>query len=67
MTEQGNRYQRIRAILCAECPIRTTCPQFAEQMDACADALLIQAEDMMELPGSLTQFLATFQDEEEMG
>lgn len=64
MTEQGNRYQRIRAILCADCPIRSTCPQFPEQMDVCVDALLIQNEDD-EAPESFSQFMAQYEDEEE--
>jgi hypothetical protein len=64
VTDQGKRYQRIRAVLCADCPIRPTCPQFPEQMDACADALLVMNEDVEEYPGTLSQFLAECDEED---
>jgi hypothetical protein len=44
------RYERLRARLCRSCPIKKTCPQFEEQLDACADAELIQIEEGPELP-----------------
>lgn len=44
------RYEQLKARLCPGCPLLTTCPQFAEQLDACNDADLIQKE---ELPDAL--------------
>jgi hypothetical protein len=43
---EPDRYPRLRTRLCPGCPIAATCPQWAEQLDACADAeeLLQQAD-----------------------
>jgi hypothetical protein len=42
------RYEQLKRRLCRTCPLRPTCPQFPEQLDACADADLIQKEDLLE-------------------
>ncbi len=65
MTERGPDplgYDKIKAILCTDCPLRPTCPQFKEQLDACADALFIQSDDEADL-GSFTQFMARYDEE----
>lgn len=61
MNDTERAYLRLKKLLCAKCPIRRTCPQFPEQMDACADALLIQEEARRE--PEFTVFMGT--DEEE--
>lgn len=45
----STRYDKLKATLCPSCPLRTTCSQFPEQLDACADAEAIQQEDLLEL------------------
>jgi hypothetical protein len=38
------RYARVRQKICPRCPLYATCPQFPEQLDACADAALLSHE-----------------------
>ena len=42
----NRRLERVKATLCPTCPIRATCPQFEEQLAACADAEAIQREEL---------------------
>jgi hypothetical protein len=42
----NRRLERVKAYVCPTCPIRKICPQFDEQLAACADAEDIQREEL---------------------
>jgi hypothetical protein len=54
MSPSRDRYEHLRASLCPRCPIRRTCFQTEEQLDACADAvpLIHDAEELAPLTPS---------------